>query len=191
MLGSAATGWGYAEPLRLLDRGILAGNPLEALLRLDQRTYLEELLMKQDTMSMATSIESRVPFLDHHLVEWAAGLAPRLKLRGLTGKAVVRAAAARRLPAELLGGPKRGFLVPIGEWLRGSHGRRLVEDVALGDLGDQVLNREAIRLIWNRHRSGVDQTARLWRVLSFRLWQTDTVQRFGALAAAGRGVLAG
>ena len=190
LLGRAANGWGYAEPLRLLDRDLLAGNPLEALLRLDQRTYLEELLMKQDTMSMATSIESRVPFLDHHLVEWAAGLAPGLKLRGMTGKAVVRAAAARRLPNELLAGPKRGFLVPIGEWLRGKHGRRLMEDTALGDRGEQVLDREAIRNIWNLHQSGVDQTARLWRVLAFRMWQTDTLPRFSTLAAEGHGALA-
>ena len=168
---------------------MLAANPLEALLRLDQRTYLEELLMKQDTMSMASSIESRVPFLDHKLVEWAAGLAPGLKLRGMTGKALVRAAAADRLPRELLGGPKRGFLVPIGEWLRGSQGRRLIEDTALGAAGAPVLDRVAIRRIWDRHRSGHDETARLWRVLAFRLWQTDTLPRFGALAADGKGAL--
>jgi asparagine synthase (glutamine-hydrolysing) len=188
-LGRAANGWGFAEPLRLLDRAVLAGNPLEALLRLDQRTYLEELLMKQDTMSMASSIESRVPFLDHQLVEWAAGLAPGLKLRRMTGKAVVRAAAAPRLPRELLAGPKRGFLVPIGAWLRGIHGRRLIEDTALGERGAPVLDRKAIRRIWDRHRSGHDETARLWRVLAFRLWQTDTLPRLGALAAEGRGAL--
>ena len=73
-------------------------------------------------------------------MQWAAGLAPGLKLRGLTGKAVVRAAAAARLPRELVGGPKRGFLVPIGEWLRGSHGRRLMEDTALGNAGAPVLD---------------------------------------------------
>jgi asparagine synthase (glutamine-hydrolysing) len=191
LLGHAANGWGYAEPLRLLDRDLLAANPLEALLRLDQRTYLEELLMKQDTMSMASSIESRVPFLDHQLVQWAAGLAPGLKLRGMTGKAVVRAAAGARLPRELVGGPKRGFLVPIGEWLRGSHGRRLMEETALGDAGAPVLDRGAIRRVWDRHRSGHDETARLWRVLAFRLWQADTLPRMGALAGAGKGALTG
>jgi asparagine synthase (glutamine-hydrolysing) len=191
LLGHAANGWGYAEPLRLLDREVLAANPLEALLRLDQRTYLEELLMKQDTMSMASSIESRVPFLDHRLMEWAAGLAPGLKLRGMTGKAVVRAAAAARLPRELVGGPKRGFLVPIGEWLRGSHGRRLMEETALGDAGAPVLDHAAIRRVWDRHRSGQDETARLWRVLAFRLWQTDTLPRMAALAGAGKGALTG
>jgi asparagine synthase (glutamine-hydrolysing) len=191
LLGPAADGWAYAEPLRLLDRDLLAENPLEGLLRLDQRTYLEELLMKQDAMSMTNSIESRVPFLDHHLVEWAAGLPPGLKLHGFTGKAVVRAAAARRLPAELLAGPKRGFLVPLGEWLRGAHGRRVVEETALGVSGDAVLDRGAIRAIWDRHRAGRDQTERLWRVLAFRMWQADTLPRFVSLAAAGRGVRAG
>ena len=191
LLGHAANGWGYAEPLALLDREVLAANPLEALLRLDQRTYLEELLMKQDTMSMASSIESRVPFLDHKLVEWAAGLAPGLKLVGMTGKAVVRAAAEARLPGELVTGPKRGFLVPIGEWLRGSHGRRLMEETALGDAGAPVLDQGAIRRLWDRHRSGHDETARLWRVLAFRLWQTDTLPRMDALAEAGKGARTG
>jgi asparagine synthase (glutamine-hydrolysing) len=191
LLGRSADAWAYQEPVRLLDRELLAASPLEALLRLDQRTYLEELLMKQDTMSMATSIESRVPFLDHLLVEWAARVAPGLKLRGFTGKAVVRAAAAARLPAALLAGPKRGFLVPLAEWLRGPHGRPLVEDIALGPQAEPILDRDAIQILWNGHRAGLDHTAQLWRVLALRLWQDDTLPRFRTLAARGRAELTG
>lgn len=188
LLGETALRWDWVEPLRFLDPDLVGSNPLEALLRLDQSTYLEELLMKQDAMAMANSIESRVPFLDHRLVEWAAGLAPGLKLRGFTGKALVRTAASRRLPAELLADPtKRGFLVPLGSWLRSDHGRRMVEEVLLGGEGTPVLAPEPMRRLWKRHyASEGDETPGLWRLLAFRLWQVDTLPRLVTLARAGR-----
>lgn len=186
LLGEAARAWVWAEPLQFVHPDLVRTNPLEALLRLDQATYLEELLMKQDAMSMASSIESRVPFLDHRLAEWAAGLAPELKLQGFTGKALVRNAAARRLPAELLAGPKRGFTLPLGGWLRGQHGARMVEERMLAADQTSILAREPMRRLWDRHRGGVDATAQLWRLLAFRVWQTDTLPRLAALAHAGR-----
>ena len=70
-------------------------------------------------MSMAASIESRVPFLDHKLVEFAAPLPARMKLRGLTTKYILRRAMADRLPKEILTRKKMGFPVPVGAWLRG------------------------------------------------------------------------
>jgi len=176
----------WEGPLGLLDGRILDANPLEALLRLDQQTYLEELLMKQDTMSMASSIESRVPFLDHHLVEWAGRLAPDLKLRGFTGKAVVRAAAASRLPRELLAGPKRGFLVPLGEWLRSGAGRPVAEQCLLGEGSGGHLHRPAIRAVWERHlRSGGEAPA-VWRLLSYCLWEGTVLERFRDIALEGQ-----
>ena len=86
--------------------------------------------MKQDQMSMAASIESRVPFLDHKLVEFAAGLPSRMKLRGLTTKYILRKAMAGVLPDEILRRRKMGFPVPIGAWLRGhvQHSGRRVCD---------------------------------------------------------------
>lgn len=190
LLGESARAWAWTEPLRFVEPDLVRANPLEALLRLDQATYLEELLMKQDAMSMASSIESRVPFLDHCLVEWAAGLAPALKLHGFTGKALVRQAAAQKLPAKLLAGPKRGFSVPLGEWLRGQHGMQMVEEVMLSGDGTPVLAVRPMRQLWDRHRNGVDSTAQLWRLLAFRVWQTDTLPRLAALARTARQVTA-
>ena len=82
---------------------------LDRLLYTDLKTYLVELLMKQDQMSMAASIESRVPFLDHKLVEFAAALPPRLKLRGFTTKWILREAVRSILPAEILLAPEDGL----------------------------------------------------------------------------------
>ena len=92
---------------------------LDRLLYADMKTYLVELLMKQDQMSMAASIESRVPFLDHRLVEFAAGLPARMKLRGFTTKRILREAVRGILPAEILTRKKMGFPVPFGIWMRG------------------------------------------------------------------------
>ena len=82
---------------------------LDRLLYADIKTYLHELLMKQDQMSMAASIESRVPFLDHKLVEFTSSLPERLKLRGWTTKYVLRQSMKGVLPEAILARPKMGF----------------------------------------------------------------------------------
>ena len=119
--GDARTGprWRYFNaPWRarraLLDRVLYA----------DMKTYLVELLMKQDQMSMAASIESRVPFLDHHLVEFAAGLPANRKLSGWSTKRILREAVRDMLPPSILDRPKMGFPVPFARWLAGWLGRR-------------------------------------------------------------------
>ena len=89
----------YAPRARTSTRRPRARGTLDRLLYTDIKTYLVELLMKQDQMSMAASIESRVPFLDHHLVEFATALAPRMKLRGLTTKWILRQAVKDSCPA--------------------------------------------------------------------------------------------
>ncbi|MEP6918819.1 MAG: asparagine synthase (glutamine-hydrolyzing), partial [Acidobacteriota bacterium] len=95
---------------------------LDRLLYTDMKTYLVELLMKQDQMSMAASIESRVPFLDHRLVEFAAGLPARMKLRGFKTKWILREAVREILPPEILTRKKMGFPVPFGLWMKGTWG---------------------------------------------------------------------
>ena len=107
----------YASVLRCYaDAG---GSALDRMSRADLGTYLHELLMKQDQMSMAASIESRVPFLDHQLVEFATSLPPRMKLRGFTTKWILREAVRGVLPQEILTRPKMGFPVPLGIWMQG------------------------------------------------------------------------
>lgn len=174
----------YGNLDTLVDRALLEQAPLEAMLRYDQRTYMEELLMKQDSMSMATSIESRVPFLDHLLVEWAASLPASVKLHGRTGKALVREAARAHLPGEVVDGPKRGFLVPLARWLRDVGRDSLEHHMPAPD--DGLFNTAAARTLVTEHLSGLDHTGRLWRLLAFQIWRNDTLPRMARLAEAAR-----
>ena len=99
----------------------------------DCKTYLHALLMKQDAMSMAASLESRVPFLDHELVELTARLPSHLKLhRGWTTKYVLRRSMEGVLPRQVLFRRKLGFPVPIDRWFRGAF-RRVVDEYVLGE----------------------------------------------------------
>jgi len=150
--------------------------PLEALLRLDIATYLEELLMKQDTMSMATSLESRVPFLDNDLVAWAYRVPARFKLSQTRGKLLVRRAAARWLPRDVINAKKRGFPVPLGTWFRRGAGLAMLRDIGVDDQ-DPYLNPEVVEGLIAEHGDGRDHTDRLWRILAFQTWRRDVVPR--------------
>ena len=103
----------YAPSLAYFHQVNGTSGILGRLLYTDIKTYLVELLMKQDQMSMSASIESRVPFLDHVLVEFAARLPDRLKLRGFTTKRILREAVRDFCPTEILTRPKMGFPVPF------------------------------------------------------------------------------
>lgn len=146
---------------------------LDRLLYADTKTYLHELLMKQDQMSMAASIESRVPFLDHPLVEFAARLPERLKLRGWTTKYILREAMRDRLPPEILSRKKMGFPVPVGPWLRQAWAPLVQEFV----LSPRAVSRGwfdavAVREIAASHASGErNQGQRLWALINFEIWQ--------------------
>ena len=146
---------------------------LNQLLYADTKTYLHELLMKQDQMSMAASIESRVPFLDHPLVEFVARLPERLKLRGLTTKWVLREAMRDALPPEILSRKKMGFPVPVGRWFRGEY-RHLLDEYVLGEraLARGVFDPSAVRSLVHRHcEVGENHSERLWALVNFELWQ--------------------
>ena len=145
---------------------------LDRLLYVDVKTYLHELLMKQDQMSMAASIESRVPFLDHHLVEFTAGLPSRLKLRGFSTKRILRESMSHLLPASILARPKMGFPVPVGSWFRGPW-RGIVFELVLGERARErgIFNPEVVRRLVQEHLSGrVEHSERLWALVNFELW---------------------
>ena len=145
---------------------------LDRLLYADIKTYLVELLMKQDQMSMAASIESRVPFLDHKLVEFAAALPPRLKLRGFTTKWILRQAVRSILPAEILSRPKMGFPVPFGLWMR-SGWNDMARDVLLDSRARQrgIVDAGEVERLLAAHRSGAAQGAdAIWSLLNLELW---------------------
>jgi asparagine synthase (glutamine-hydrolysing) len=145
---------------------------LQRMLYTDVKTYLVELLMKQDQMSMAASIESRVPFLDHQLVEFAATLPPRWKLAGLTTKRVLREAARDLIPRSILERPKMGFPVPFGAWMRGpwmDAARSVLLDRRSRERG--IVNARAIEDLLASHAAGRTNGAdRIWSLLNLELW---------------------
>src|SRR5258705_110140 len=149
---------------------------LDRLLYADIKTYLHELLMKQDQMSMATSVESRVPFLDHKLVEFTSSLPERLKLRGWTTKYVLRQSMKGVLPDTILARPKMGFPVPIGKWFRGQY-RSIVDEYVLSDrvLNRGIFDQEFVRGLVQRHQAGEDHSERLWALVNFEIWQRQFI----------------
>jgi asparagine synthase (glutamine-hydrolysing) len=145
---------------------------LSQLLYADIKTYLQELLMKQDQMSMSASLESRVPFLDHPLVEWTWGLPDTMKVRGTTTKWILREAMRDQLPAEILTRRKMGFPVPIAEWFRTSHAAMLRDVLLSPRTAARALFRpEVIRRAVQEHQEGVrGLEQRLWVLLNIELW---------------------
>jgi asparagine synthase (glutamine-hydrolysing) len=161
----------YAAAHALL-RETDAGSLLNQLLYVDLFTYLHELLMKQDQMSMAASIESRVPFLDHPLVEFTATLPERLKLRGRTTKYILREAMRDFLPAEILSRSKMGFPVPIARWFREGY-RGIVDEFVLGERAAArgLFDPSYVRAVAGEHASGLrDHSERLWALANVEIW---------------------
>ncbi len=152
---------------------------LDRLLYADIKTYLHELLMKQDQMSMATSVESRVPFLDHKLVEFTSTLPERLKLRGWTTKYILRQSMKDVLPKTILSRPKMGFPVPIGSWFRGAY-RQVIDEYVLSEraLSRGLFAPEFVRDLVNRHQNGGENhSERLWSLINFEIWQRQFFDR--------------
>jgi asparagine synthase (glutamine-hydrolysing) len=145
---------------------------LNRLLYTDVKTYLVELLMKQDQMSMSTSIESRVPFLDHVLVEFAARLPARMKLNGFTTKRVLREAVRGVLPESILNRPKMGFPVPFAAWVQGPWGQ-VAADVLLDGRTRQrgLIQPKAVARLVDGHRAGRRAGGdAIWALLNLELW---------------------
>jgi len=162
----------YANSMKFLLPEERVGNILDRLLYLDIKTYLVELLMKQDQMSMSTSLESRVPFLDHKLVEFAMDIPANQKIRYMSGKHLLRKAMIGRLPNEVLYRHKKGFPTPIRPWLRTILHEQVSEILTDGRLRDRGLFRsEYIESLLEEHRLGsAAATEGVWRLLNLELW---------------------
>ncbi len=138
----------------------------------DIATYLPgDLLAKVDITTMANSLEARSPFLDHHLMAWAARLPPALKVRGTTTKYLLKEAVRPWLPASVIDRPKMGFGVPLAGWLRGEL-RDLAWSVLTDDTarGRGLFRPETVTAMLRRHEAGVDESHRLWALIQFELW---------------------
>jgi asparagine synthase (glutamine-hydrolysing) len=161
----------YAEELRCF--GEHPAGILERLSHVDLQTYLVELLMKQDQMSMAASIESRVPYLDHELVEHVAAIPGRYKLRGWQTKAVLREALKDLVPREIITRRKMGFPVPMGRWLRGPCWPIVQEFVLTPRAIERGLFKpDSLRRLADEHRAGAwEHGTRLWLLVNLEIWQ--------------------
>lgn len=161
----------YATFLQRWD-SVAQSPALPRLLFADQKTYLVELLMKQDQMSMACSIESRVPFLDHKFVEFAASVPPHMKLRGKHGKYIMKKAVEDLIPRDIIYRKKMGFPTPITAWLLRE------EAIAIRDYlrdPDGILaayvNPSYLDGLLDKHDRGAhDATDRIWRLLNLQVW---------------------
>src|SRR3989449_10967682 len=154
---------------------------LDRLLYADIKTYLVELLMKQDQMSMATSVESRVPFLDQKLVEFAARLPDAWKLSGLTTKRVLRESMKGLLPESILNRPKMGFPVPFAAWTRGPW-NAVARDVLLDSRSRQrgIIDPMAVDRLLRDHAEGrTDGGDRIWSLLNLELWHRTFIDNEG------------
>src|SRR6266851_5650380 len=168
--GEIAAGSAYHNVLAYWKKS--SGDLLQRLLYTDIKTYLVELLMKQDNMSMAASIESRVPFLDHVLVEWATRVPASIQIRGGTGKQILKKAMEDLLPHSIIYRPKLGFPTPWSGWLAGAQldsiEQMLLEPRSI-DRG--FFNRAAIERLFREHRAQYrDHYDRIWRLLNLELW---------------------
>lgn len=149
-----------------------AGCDLTRVMDVDVNTYLPgDLLVKADISTMAYSLEARSPFLDHVLMEWAAGLPGDLKIRGQTTKYLLKHALAGWLPAHLLHRPKMGFGVPLASWLR--TGLRplahdLLTDATARERG--IFDPRIVARLLTEHAGGRDHANRIWALMQFELW---------------------
>ena len=151
------------------------GTFLDRLLYFQFKTYLIALLMKQDKMSMAASIETRVPFLDHELVEYCFRLPAGQKIRGQVGKALLRDVSPQLLPQDVITRPKQGFPVPIAAWFREPGnpfvGTLLEDRTARDGLIDPRVVRESVTAFQN----GANNSLELWALLNLELWRRKFV----------------
>jgi len=178
------TQWGANDlPVRF-PRSPLGGNPYdcgwsrfqdftESMMCEDLTTYLpDDILVKVDRASMGASLESRAPFLDHRVVEFAWSLPLSYKINETNGKAILRDVLYRHVPSTLIERPKTGFSIPLGEWLRGPLRDWAEELLSVGRMNHAgYLDSRRIRQKWEEHLSGHrNWQYQLWTVLMFQAW---------------------
>jgi len=188
----ANLGSGAGDPLATMREYLNiapAEDPLDRLLYLDSKTYLPgDILTKVDRMSMATSLEGRVPMLDHLFLEWVTGLTADWKLRGRSQKYILRKLAERvGVPAEVLNRPKQGFALPLVHWIRNE-----LKDLIVTSLTEPrtmqrgYFNAAGVRRLLDEHfRGRRDHSPRIWRLLMLELWHRNFLEPLAARARVG------
>jgi asparagine synthase (glutamine-hydrolysing) len=151
-----------------------ATEPLNRMLYVDTKLWLPDLLLARgDKMSMAVSLEARVPLLDHKLVEFAASLPPNLKVKGLTRKYLLKKVSEAWLPPEIIHRKKQGFPLPLSLWLR-KDARSFARDVLSNDAVRRrgLFDPACVETLIREHESGfADHGLLLWGLINVELWQ--------------------
>jgi asparagine synthase (glutamine-hydrolysing) len=162
----------------LLNREFAAAgsrDPATRLMIVDLLTYLPgDILTKVDRMSMAVSLEARVPLLDHKLVEFVMSLPASLKLRGGGGKWLLRQALQDVVPGFVFSKPKQGFGVPLRDWFNGPLAYRIDGLSSSGSVLHEFVESTAIAAVTAEHRRGRrDHSPLLWKLVVLKLWLED------------------
>ncbi|MGC3895541.1 asparagine synthase (glutamine-hydrolyzing) [Pseudomonas urmiensis] len=146
------------------------------MMAMDAQSYMvDDVLVKVDRASMANSLETRIPILDHRVIELAWRLPMDMKVRAGKGKWILRETLYQHIPRELIERPKKGFSIPLGEWLRGplrEWAASLIDDAILRQQG--YFDAALIREVWQLHLSGkADRSRQLWSILMFQAWYQE------------------
>jgi asparagine synthase (glutamine-hydrolysing) len=173
LAGPGASAWDPLDLYRERYAETAGAEPLARMQDVDLGIYLvDDLLVKTDRLSMAHSLELRVPFLDPKVAEFAFSLPPQLKVRGTAKKRLLRQALAPLLPREIVHGRKQGFSIPIAAWLRGPlepFAREVLAPSAVARQG--LLDPAAVTPILDRHCSGQEDLSRqIWGLMALTLW---------------------
>lgn len=171
-----------------LSHNVTTNAPLDSLLYIDSKTYLPgDILTKVDRMSMAVSLEARVPLLDHKLIEFVTRIPASLKLAGTETKHLFKQAIADLVPAEIVNRPKQGFGVPIQEWINQQLRERIRD--TLNDsrtLERGYVARAYVQVLLDEHKRGRrDHAMGLWSLLMLELWHRQYVDRNSAADSRG------
>ncbi len=167
------------EPVRGLQAHVRGQNTLDAMLYIDTKTWLpDDLLIKADKMTMANSVELRVPLLDHRVLEFAASLPPSFKLKGFSLKYILKKALSQKLPKEIRNRKKTGFPVPYESWLRND-----LKDVVWAVLTDHrtvergYFSKNAVEALLQANSNGTNYSKEIFSLLSFEIWQRTFLER--------------
>lgn len=149
-------------------------HPVERMMAVDALSYMpDDVLVKVDRAAMSNSLETRVPLLDHRVVEFAWTLPQTMRVRNGTSKWLLRQLLYKHVPQELVDRPKRGFGVPMGSWLRGPLRDWAEEHLSEAGLSSGPFKPEPIRRIWRQHLDGAaDWQYHIWPILAFREWES-------------------
>ncbi|MBE9528374.1 MAG: asparagine synthase (glutamine-hydrolyzing) [Proteobacteria bacterium] len=169
-----------SETILQYIRQMKGNDNLSKLQYLDTKTYLPcDILTKVDRTSMMVSLEARVPILDHHLVEFAATIPSELKIKGMDTKYIMKKAAERLLPKEVIYRPKQGFGVPMGSWIKRDWSD-MAHELVLGDraVKRNNFNPKFLKTVMTEHRSGRrDHNYIIWTLMMLELWYREMIDK--------------